>query len=140
VGTAVLTPVTAGPSFSNVSIPLGTADFNGDGIPDLAFSDEADYALTILLGKGDGTFTAAASPPTNYAAASLAVGDFNGDGILDLAYGTSIRLGRGKHCKRATTPILLQWGTNALIQFKRGTWCALYDAIERSSCSTFPPS
>jgi hypothetical protein len=41
--------------------------------------------VTILLGNGDGTFTAAASPATGMAPNSLAVGDFNGDGIPDLA-------------------------------------------------------
>jgi hypothetical protein len=102
LGTAVLTAVAADLSFSNNSIPLNTVavsnqqaisvvttDFNGDGIPDLALTNGLDSALTILLGNGDGTFTAAASP-TASSAASIAVGDFNGDGIPDLAYGTYI--------------------------------------------------
>ena len=42
---------------------IAVGDFNGDGIPDLAVSNHAseysDYAVTILLGNGDGTFTAA---------------------------------------------------------------------------------
>jgi hypothetical protein len=101
LGTAVLTPVTTGLNFSNNSSSLNTvavsnqqaisvvtADFNGDGIPDLALPN-GPFGLTILLGNGDGTFTAAASPGTNYPQTSIAVGDFNGDGIPDLAYGTS---------------------------------------------------
>jgi hypothetical protein len=41
---------------------------------------------TVLLGNGDGTFTASSSSPqTGYEPAGIAAGDFNGDGILDLA-------------------------------------------------------
>jgi hypothetical protein len=74
-----------------------SADFNGDGIPDIAVLDANGVGapfLTILLGNGDGTFTA--KPVTgfdsnalsfNSTARKLAVGDFNGDGIPDLAVG-----------------------------------------------------
>ena len=41
--------------------------------------------LSILLGKGDGTFQAAVNYPTGLTPACVAVGDFNGDGIPDLA-------------------------------------------------------
>jgi hypothetical protein len=41
--------------------------------------------LSILLGKGDGTFQPAVTQPTGLTAGGVAVGDFNGDGILDLA-------------------------------------------------------
>jgi hypothetical protein len=67
------------------------ADFNGDGILDLAISDydgNSDNAVTILLGNGDGTF----KTPAFYAGAglnfrSVEVADFNGDGVPDLAVG-----------------------------------------------------
>jgi len=39
--------------------------------------------ITILLGKGDGTFTASLSPATGTDISSIAVEDFNGDGIQD---------------------------------------------------------
>lgn len=64
------------------------ADFNGDGIIDLAVSNSnsGETTLTILLGKGDGTFTAVASSPTvGLYPDGIAVGDFNGDGKPDLA-------------------------------------------------------
>jgi hypothetical protein len=70
-------------------VSVAVADFNGDGIPDLAVADFGVYyaqsgRMSILLGKGDGTFL----PAENYAAglfpAGLAVGDFNRDGIPDL--------------------------------------------------------
>jgi sugar lactone lactonase YvrE len=62
------------------------ADFNGDGIPDLAVANSGDNNLTILLGNGDGTFKAAkVSPATGNSPYSIGVGDFNGDGKPDLA-------------------------------------------------------
>jgi hypothetical protein len=57
--------------------------------------------VSILLGNGDGTFSAAASPSTGTFPASVAVGDFNGDGRADLAVANhisdtvSILLGNG---------------------------------------------
>jgi len=83
---------------------LETADFNGDGIPDLAISDEAGNSVTILLGKGDGSFeieTARVFSVGN-SPRSLAVADFNGDGWADLAtanFGSNdvtVLLGDGK--------------------------------------------
>jgi FG-GAP-like repeat/Bacterial Ig-like domain (group 3)/FG-GAP repeat len=66
------------------SIALG--DFNGDGIPDLAATNLNSNNVTILLGNGDGTFSAAAaSPPTGSQPAFVTVGDFNRDGKADLA-------------------------------------------------------
>ncbi len=64
---------------------IAVGDFNNDGKLDLAVADFGSSNLTILLGNGNGTFTAMSSlavgtqKPT-----SLAVGDFNGDGNLDL--------------------------------------------------------
>ncbi len=61
------------------------ADFNGDGIADLAFSDL--NGVEIALGKGDGTFTETSASPIQAPDElySLQVGDFNRDGKLDLA-------------------------------------------------------
>jgi DNA-binding beta-propeller fold protein YncE len=42
---------------------VATSDFNGDGKPDLAVANFSSNTVSILLGKGDGTF----QPAQNYA-------------------------------------------------------------------------
>jgi hypothetical protein len=78
-------PQTATTDLGPFSVAVG--DFNGDGIPDLAIANGEYRSLTILLGKGDGTFSAGTSVtfPYPWQPNSVAVGDFNGDGKLDLA-------------------------------------------------------
>jgi hypothetical protein len=63
--------------------PIAVGDFNGDGIPDLAVTDGA--AIKVLIGNGDGTFTAGTTVPIPEGVFGIAVADFNGDGKLDLA-------------------------------------------------------
>jgi hypothetical protein len=63
------------------------ADFNGDGKLDLALVNSLAKPETaaILLGNGDGTFSAAQAFDVGQGPSSIAVGDFDGDGKLDLA-------------------------------------------------------
>jgi hypothetical protein len=80
---------------------LAVADFNGDGILDLAVPNSfaSDDTVSILLGKGDGSFQNPQSYHVGAAPGAVAVADFNGDGNLDLAVsgsdGVSILLGKG---------------------------------------------
>ena len=81
---------------------IAVADFNRDGIPDLAVVNTSAGTVTILLGKGDGTFTATASSlQAGLSPIAVAVGDFNSDGVPDLAVASessnniSIFLGNG---------------------------------------------
>ncbi len=65
------------PVYSGGGGPGVSADFNNDGIPDLAFA-----ATDVLLSNGDGTFQKGVGGGGGI---SLAVGDFNRDGNLDVA-------------------------------------------------------
>jgi hypothetical protein len=90
---------------------VAVGDFNGDGIADLAVANQgtppsySNGSVSVLLGKGDGTFLTAVSYAAGYQPVSVAVGDFNGDGKQDLAVanygyygngqGVSVLLGNG---------------------------------------------
>ena len=91
--------LTAAPGFpvqtGNSPAIAGVGDFNEDGIPDLAIENAGDDTISILLGKGDGTFSAATTIPaigtppceiiTLQSNCAIVVGDFNDDGHADLA-------------------------------------------------------
>src|ERR1700691_421930 len=67
-------------------VTMATADFNGDGVLDLAVSDVGSGVLAILLGKGDGTFQQKASYSVNTTCelASIFVGSFTAGQKVDL--------------------------------------------------------
>jgi len=83
-----------------------TADFNGDGILDLAVVNANDNTVSILRGIRGGTFAPAVTYTVNLNSntvcittcgstpIAIAVGDFNGDGIPDLAI-TNIPINTG---------------------------------------------
>ena len=82
---------------------LQAADFNNDGILDLVITagDCGPNDISVLLGKGDGTFQPAITSNAPVSPGAVAVGDFNRDGKMDVAVGNlnapyfSVLLGKG---------------------------------------------
>jgi hypothetical protein len=114
----------------NLPSDIVTADFNGDGIPDVAVLTEFNYqptSVTILLGDGKGGFTALA--PIEFGSQSgapdfartMAVGDFNHDGVPDLAVGVApgtvaILLGTGNGTFTQAAPLVVGGLSSDILQ------------------------
>src|SRR5882672_7841011 len=94
--------------FARTDYPVGVApasviaaDFNGDGKLDLAAANSSSNTVSILLGKGDGSFGPKTDFVTSAGPSAVTADDFNGDGKLDLAVAgksanmVSILLGKG---------------------------------------------
>jgi hypothetical protein len=92
-----------------------TGDINGDGKPDLTTINYQGNTVSVMLGKGDGTFQAAKTYSTGTGPVSLAVGDINGDGKLDLVTANlggdlSVLLGNGDGTFGSATSVSLPDG------------------------------
>ena len=59
------------------------ADFTGEGNADLAITDQTDNNLDMLVGNGDGTFTAPISLPSGNSPVAVVAADLNGDSATD---------------------------------------------------------
>ena len=93
IGTQTLGVTSAGPQLFPATLlsnlqqlsTIAVADFNGDGIPDIAVGDSFDE-IGVYLGQGDGTFVQQGSTSIgNTSIEKIVCGDFNSDGITDLA-------------------------------------------------------
>jgi len=80
-------------------ISIAVADFNGDGKLDLVIGNQSGAStpgsVSILMGKGDGTFSATVSYNVGLTPLSMVSTDFNGDGKADLAVLDTSREGAG---------------------------------------------
>ncbi|MEO8678550.1 MAG: VCBS repeat-containing protein [Vicinamibacterales bacterium] len=84
--------------FESTPTALGVADFNRDGKLDLAAGGGPNVPpgtnnLSILLGDGNGGFSATASFTAGPAPQSMSIADFNGDGFSDIAISNSLPAG-----------------------------------------------
>jgi hypothetical protein len=64
-----------------------SADFDGDGIPDLAVANVLSDDVSILMGQGGGSFRNIMNYPVNDEPRSICTGDFDKDGDYDIAVG-----------------------------------------------------
>jgi hypothetical protein len=86
------TPSQTGPYRRMPSVPVGEApaslalaDFNGDGVLDLAVANDKANTVSVLRGKGDGTFSGRADLDAGTEPISLATADLDADGDTDIA-------------------------------------------------------
>ncbi|MGA2136269.1 MAG: VCBS repeat-containing protein [Bryobacteraceae bacterium] len=96
-----------GSTCSFIGTAVAIADFNNDGIPDLAFSSTGE--VNVCLGNGDGTFgkTITLSNGGNYPGQSIVAADLNGDGNMDIAV---VDLNRGGGTTALFSPMAVFYG------------------------------
>jgi hypothetical protein len=85
-GTGTTIPVGAGPTWISTGF-FNTKTDTTNTIVDLAVANQTAGTVSILHGKGDGTFTVepTLTLPSGAGPTAIAVGDFNDDGFADLA-------------------------------------------------------
>lgn len=92
-------------------INIATADFNGDGFPDLAVANFLDNSVALFFGNGDFEFSDPVFFPAGNGPISLAAEDFNNDNHPDLAVtnrrdnSVAILIGDGKGSFETTQTI-----------------------------------
>jgi len=128
--------ITTHPVFANTSHLL-VDDLNKDGREDVVVVNGANYTLSVLLGRGDGTlypaveYAFADSPSGGVVTGFVAIGDLDGDQHVDLVVshaGTSTPVGKvsmlhgngdGTFAPRTDLLSILQPGNVALRDFNR---------------------
>lgn len=111
------------PALSDVttvgSNPLGidSADYNGDGHWDVLLANSGDQNVQVLLGAGDGTFSALTPVPLGGDTLAVYSGDLDGDGYADgvvTMYDADMTNPRVKLLQGDGTGALVDVGTFAL--------------------------
>lgn len=86
---------------------IAAANLNADQHQDLAVANAGSNSVSVLLGKGDGSFQAKTDYPVGNSPRSVAIEDLNGDGRADLVVANwnqqklSVLLGNGDGTFRA---------------------------------------
>ena len=75
----------SGMAAGSFPIDIVAGDFNGDGRLDVATGNVRSSDISVLLGKGDGTFEEPPGSVVGSFAAAVATGDFTGNGNLGVA-------------------------------------------------------
>jgi hypothetical protein len=68
---------------------IAVADFNGDGIADVAYFTPFQGLLRFFYGFADGTFAERMNIELGNTPGSIATGDFNNDGQVDIAFSSN---------------------------------------------------
>jgi FG-GAP-like repeat len=90
---------------------FAVADFNGDGIPDLAGALWIQDQVMFLFGNGDGTFRRGPILTLSDAPQGLAAGDFNHDGKMDVVvtgYLGTVQVLPGNGDGTFASPVIIQ--------------------------------
>ena len=74
---------TGGGAGSGLPVSVAVADFNSDGLPDVAVANQGG-SVAVLLGSGAGALGSPLVFPGGLAPNGIAVADLNGDGAADL--------------------------------------------------------
>jgi hypothetical protein len=104
-----------GPRFSDPVTPtvgddparIVATDLSGDGAPDLATVDWTSSTLSVVLGRGDGSFGKRARHRVGRHPVGIAAADLNGDGLRDLVTASNDRAG--------SVTVLLNSGAGRLV-------------------------
>ena len=98
-------------------------DLDGDGKPGLVTIDGELNQITVLLGRGDGTFTTFAQFAAGTGTSSVALVDLDGDNRLDLAVtaasGLLIFTGRGDGTFSGRRQLLVRLDTSQIMRLRK---------------------
>ena len=88
-GDGTFRPAPSSPITLGSGVPtIGVGDLNGDGRPDLVLGNAPFDAVSVLLAKGDGSFSEAPGSPFAVTGDAIdpTIADLNSDGQADLAF------------------------------------------------------
>lgn len=97
---------------------VAAADFDRDGLLDLAVANRSDNTVSVVLGNGTGSFRSKADFPTWSSPRGVIARDLNGDGELDLVTSSNssavtILIGAGDGTFQRGAPVLVRDGGDA---------------------------